>query len=313
MAPAAEAALAQHDQRDSCATAPMSIYAVLRAECRRRLYVHPIVWTAHHLELLGARFDAVIRLDRESTRRAQTTSDASDEQARVLKPPWCNRASLNAARSLVSRHDPDQQRAALGELLRTYGLKQVGMGMDQRKIAMQFRGKTVCHLRVQCVWSTRTGDRMMVSTNFDSISESRHRWVQGRESRARLYDRSDTAGYIMQGKKLKALQPAEAHQDPYIWGLLIALAQAQRRRQAAASDDAVARWRLCLLALPGAGARQLFCYRGWLPAAMLRRLDEPSAEVACPRVAIEVGTIDLTTRRDVSRRVWELLHEEELV
>ncbi|KAM3443925.1 hypothetical protein MY4824_000373 [Beauveria thailandica] len=153
----------------------------------------------------------------------------------------------------------------------------------------------------------------MVSTNFDSISESRHRWVQGRESRARLYDRSDTAGYIMQGKKLKALPPAEAHQDPYIWGLLIALAQAQRRRQAAASDDAVARWRLCLLALPGAGARQLFCYRGWLPAAMLRRLDEPSVEVAYPRVAIEVGTIDLTTRRDVSRRVWELLHEEELV
>ncbi|KAK8144170.1 hypothetical protein G3M48_006195 [Beauveria asiatica] len=243
MAPAAEAALARHDPRDSCDTAPMSIYAVLRAECRRRLYVHPIVWTAHHLELLGAGFDAVIRLDRESTRRAQTTSDARDEQARVLKPPWCNRACLNAARSLVSRHDPDQQRAALGELLRTYGLKQVGMGM--------------------------TGDRMMVSTNFDSISESRHRWVQGRESRARLYDRSDTAGYIMQGKKLKALQPAEAHQDPYIWGLLIALAQAQRRRQAAASDDAVARWRLCLLALPGAGARQLFCYRGWLPAAML--------------------------------------------
>ncbi|OAA38253.1 hypothetical protein BBO_07262 [Beauveria brongniartii RCEF 3172] len=152
----------------------------------------------------------------------------------------------------------------------------------------------------------------MVSTNFDSISESRHRWVQGGESRARLYDRGDTAGDIMRGKKLKALQPAKAHQDPYIRGLLIALAQAQRR-QAAAPDDGVARWRLCLLALPGAGARQLFCYRGWLPAAMPRRLDEPSAEVACPRVAIEVGTIDLTTRRDVARRVWELLREEELV
>ncbi|KAM3540265.1 hypothetical protein ARSEF1564_006830 [Beauveria bassiana] len=271
MTPAVEAAFARHDQQDSYATAPMSIYAVLRAESRRRLYVHPIVWTAHHLELLGARFDAVIRLDRQSAGRVQATSDISDNQARALKPPWCNRAILHVARSLVRRHDPYQQRAALGELLRTYGLQQVDMGRDRRKIAMQFRGKTVCHLRVQCVWSTRTGDRMMVSTNFDSISESRHRWVQGGESRARLYDRGDTAGYIMRGKKLKALQPAEAHQDPYIWGLLIALAQAQRRRQAAALDDAVARWRLCLLALPGAGARQLYCYRGWVPAAMLLR------------------------------------------
>lgn len=128
MTPAVEAALARHDQRDSYATAPMSIYAVLRADCRRRLYVHPIVWTAHHLELLGARFDAVVRLDRQSAGRVQATLDISDDQARALKPPWCNRASLDVARSLVRRHDPYQQRAALGELLRTYGLQQVDMG-----------------------------------------------------------------------------------------------------------------------------------------------------------------------------------------
>ncbi|KAM3485468.1 hypothetical protein MY8738_001234 [Beauveria namnaoensis] len=257
MTPAVEAALARHDQRDSYATAPMSIYAVLRAECRRRLYVRPIVWTAHHLELLGARFDAVIRLDRQSAGPVQATSDISDDQARALKPPWCNRASLHVARSLVRRHDPYQQRAALGELLRTYGLQQVDMG------------------------------RYGPAQNCDAIQREDCLPFEGPvrgESRARLYDRGDTAGYIMRGKKLKALQPVEAHHDPYIWGLLIALAQAQRRRQAAAPDDAVARWRLCLLALPGAGARQLYCYRGWVPAAMLHTCDKGGFVKPKPRL-----------------------------
>jgi len=35
---------------------PLSINGLIRKHCRNRLYVHPLQWTAQHLELLGYRF-----------------------------------------------------------------------------------------------------------------------------------------------------------------------------------------------------------------------------------------------------------------
>ncbi|KAM3508809.1 hypothetical protein MY11210_006595 [Beauveria gryllotalpidicola] len=45
-------------------------------------------------------------------------------------------------------------------------------------------------------------------------------------------------------------------------------------------------------------------------AALLR---EPSAAVACLDVAFRISTISLATPRNAARRVWEVLHEDELV
>ncbi|KAM3509556.1 hypothetical protein MY10362_000550 [Beauveria mimosiformis] len=116
------------------------------------------------------------------------------------------------------------------------------------------------------------------------------------------------AGLALKRLKFKALQPSRADQDPYIWALLIALAQAHKKL----APDAP-RWKVLLLAGPGPGARQLYCYQGWVPAPLLRRLDELSAKVACPAVAIRVSTISLEAPRDAARCIWEVLHEAELV
>ncbi|KAM3523879.1 hypothetical protein NHJ13051_004856 [Beauveria bassiana] len=88
-------------------------------------------------------------------------------------------------------------------------------------------------------------------------------------------------------KKEKALQPTIAFQDPYICSLLIA---AHRR-----SSPEAPGWKVLLLAVGGVGALRLYCYQSWVPAAFLRKLDEPSTAVACPDVVIRISTISLVS------------------
>ncbi|ATY62060.1 hypothetical protein A9K55_008406 [Cordyceps militaris] len=68
----------------------------------------------------------------------------------------------------------------------------------------------------------------MISTNFDAISEARHKWVhRGRARAGQNYGAALIL--IVRRKKEKALQPTMPCRDPYICGLLIALAQAHRK------------------------------------------------------------------------------------
>ncbi|KAM3547465.1 hypothetical protein ARSEF4850_010015, partial [Beauveria asiatica] len=89
----------------------------------------------------------------------------------------------------------------------------------------------------------------------------------------------NAAGLELKRKREKALKPKKAHEDPYIFSLLIALAQAQRRL-----NPEPERWEVHLLAIPGIKARRLYYYKGSVPAQLLKKLDEPSSEVACPEV-----------------------------
>ncbi|KAM3520205.1 hypothetical protein MY4038_009516 [Beauveria bassiana] len=98
------------------------------------------------------------------------------------------------------------------------------------------------------------------------------------------------AAFVVRLKKEKALQPTIAFQDPYICSLLIALAQAHRR-----SSPEAPGWKVLLLAVGGVGALRLYCYQSWVPAAFLRKLDEPSTAVACLDVVIRILTISLAT------------------
>ncbi|KAM3458606.1 hypothetical protein MY3296_000364 [Beauveria thailandica] len=271
-APAAKrhcARVARHDQRGSCNAALMSLDGAMRADCRRRLYVHPIAWTPHHLELLGVHFHKSKPLRRQRVGDAQAGSDAKDEQARTAGFPWDVEDSLRAIECMVG-WGKDLQRIAMTALLRSFGLSRLG---DWGRIEMQFRGETVCRL------------------------EARHKWVHGGKGRG---GQNYGAGLVVRRKKEKALQPIRAYRDPYICSLLIALAQAHRKL----APDAPC-WKVLLLAVPGVGAQQLYCYQGWVPAALLRRLDEPSATVACLDVAIRISTISLMTPRNAARRVWE--------
>lgn len=58
------AQVARHNQRGPNNATLMSLDAAMRADCRRRLYVHPIAWTPHHLELLRVHFNKAKPLSR---------------------------------------------------------------------------------------------------------------------------------------------------------------------------------------------------------------------------------------------------------
>ncbi|KAM3537251.1 hypothetical protein BM221_004134 [Beauveria bassiana] len=87
---------ARHDQRGPYNAAPMSLDAAMRADCRRRLYVHPIAWTPYHLELLGVHFHKARPLRRQCMGNTQAGSDANDELARPAGFPWDVEDSLRA-------------------------------------------------------------------------------------------------------------------------------------------------------------------------------------------------------------------------
>ncbi|KAM3471031.1 hypothetical protein MY8738_009499 [Beauveria namnaoensis] len=293
---------ARYDQQGPRNAIILSLDAAMRGECRRRLYVHPIAWTPYHLELLGVHFRLAKKpLRRQGSGDAQVGSHVDDKQRRATNLPRDVKDGLRAIECLVGWGE-DLQRIAMATLLQSYGLTRT---RNRDRIEMQSRGETVCRLHVQGVWTAKTEGQMMISTNFDAISKTRHKWVHGGKQRA---SQNYGAGFVVRLKKEKALQPIIAFKDPYICSLLIALAQAHRR-----SSPEAPGWKVLLLAVGGVGALQLYCYQSWVPAAFLRKLDEPSTAVACPDVVIRISTISLATPQDAARRIWEILHKDELV
>ncbi|KAM3497298.1 hypothetical protein MY10362_009346 [Beauveria mimosiformis] len=275
-----------------------SLNAAMRAERTSRLYVHPIAWTERHLQLLSVNFDCVKKLSRQCI-GDQSAVTRDESRATVL--PWNADDSLRAVEHLVASN-VDLQRSTLTDLLRSYGMRSTEGSEPCRRINMLFRRQTACHLKTEGIWQAKAGNRMMAYINFDTISELRHKWVHGRHGAAGR----NAAGLELKRKREKALKPKKAHEDPYIFSLLIALAQAQRRL-----DPEAERWEVHLLAIPGIKARRLYYYKGSVPAQLLKRLDEPSSEVACPEVVISIVKISLRRPREAARGLWEELHENE--
>lgn len=172
-----------------------------------------------------------------------------------------------------------------------------------RQIEMQFKGRFACQLKVEGVWRAKAGNRMIIYTNFDAIIELRHKWVHGK----RCATGRDGAGLEVRRKKEKALKPKNAHEDPYILSLLIALAQTQRKLEPEAQ-----RWKVLLLGIPGIGARRLYCYQGCVPAQLLERLDDSSSESVYSSFTIGIVKTSLSRPQEAARCLWEVLHENEI-
>ncbi|KAM3512712.1 hypothetical protein MY11210_003665 [Beauveria gryllotalpidicola] len=290
-------AVRRHGQLD--AVAPMSLNDSMLAESRTRLYVHPIAWTDRQLELLRVGFDGVKTLGRQYMGDQAILDTTCAPKLTGL--PWDSDSTLRATENLFSLN-LGLQKSAMADLLRSFGLRTEGCE-PCRRIEMRFRGQIACQLDVEGLWRAKAGDRMMIYTNFDAISELRKKWVHGKKGTTSR----NGVGLEVKRKKERALKPKKAHKDPYIWSLLIALAQAQRKL-----EPDVQRWRVLLLAIPGIGAQRLYCYECWVPAQLLKKLDEPSSEVACPQVTVSIIKMSLTRPREAARCLWEELHENEL-
>lgn len=108
-------------QRDRCnAFMQTSLDALIRAESKSRLYVHPIAWTGRHLQLLGVSFDSVKKLGCHCM-DDQTGPDTRGV-TKLTVSPWGGESSLRATENL-SAMNVGLQRLAMADLLRSYGLR----------------------------------------------------------------------------------------------------------------------------------------------------------------------------------------------
>lgn len=113
----------EHDTQStqpSCTAASpqfLSLDAAMRAQPRRRLYVHPLAGGERHLELLGAAFDAVKPWDRRHDDGAHDDAAATTATTKI----WDSPDSLCLVGRLSGRL-VDFQRLAMTELLLLFGL-----------------------------------------------------------------------------------------------------------------------------------------------------------------------------------------------
>ncbi|KAJ5567626.1 hypothetical protein N7535_006932 [Penicillium sp. DV-2018c] len=176
-----------------------------------RLYVQPIVWTADHLRLLELRFLPVKREGREQTQPPSgdingtpdsTVDDiaiGSQEKKRFDVP------DMNLAVERLCSRNLDSKKFSTREVL-----LYCNMHLESECVPFYFDGKPVANLRTDGIFWSHTTSPCVACLAFPAIERLRRRLLR---------------------KRLRALEPQDPSEDPYIAAVLIALAQAQRRHQ----------------------------------------------------------------------------------
>ncbi|KAK2593599.1 hypothetical protein QQS21_008687 [Conoideocrella luteorostrata] len=146
--------------------------------------------------------------------------------------------------------------------------------------------------------------------NFETVSRQRDQYVFGAQN---VEGRANVVILARGKKKLQAMEPATAWEDPYIAGILVALAQEQReqqrhagRRADGADADVDGSQTVYAIGVPGGTAVELYLYAAVIPAEFLDKFEMPSEASECGGVVIRYYTVNLTeekTAADLIRRV----------
>ncbi|QKX61151.1 uncharacterized protein TRUGW13939_08298 [Talaromyces rugulosus] len=255
---------------------PGSIQALLRDHCRVRLYVPPIAWTSKQLRLLNCQF---VLQDGRRTRPAPLNSGLHDDGS-------------SAAGGVAQRKLGRTTRAAT-YLTRTGTLTT----KNPKCLAFYFDCRPVARVSSDLVFSSNSVTPSLAYITFDKIQSLRKRHVHVLSSK-----KINAPVLRIRQKKLNSLEPQNLAEDPYIVGILIALAQEQRwlreQQQGLQGQDtdvitsnqveevpavitsSVAKsscsFKVQVLALQGIAAGALYVYTANIPSEFLDKFEEPS-------------------------------------
>ncbi|CAK96872.1 hypothetical protein M747DRAFT_359474 [Aspergillus niger ATCC 13496] len=196
-------------------TEPNSIESNLRANNRDRLYVPPVAWTLRHLRLLGCGFTLQTSQRKERPHSQVVLSDSPVRHLPKPNMPSDLRRSLLACRPSIEIADSHSS-----EFLSFY-----------------FRRQSVASIWTEGVFSRNSTGPSLAYVTFDGIQSRRSKYVHnspGKGFNEPVFRTCD--------KKLRSLQPANTIEDPYIMGILIALAQEQWHRQSNEQHEEEAAW-----------------------------------------------------------------------
>lgn len=125
---------------------------------------------------------------------------------------------------------------------------------------------------------------------------------------ARLLEMNNPVG-LRKEKLLHRLQPAMEAEDPYIIGILIALAQQQQRlRDENGAPPPTTGEKVYALFLPEAPAEVMYFYKAVIPRAFLRKLEYPWEAHECPQVTVSYRSVDLTDPAKALGRIERLFY-----
>ncbi|TPR06850.1 Methyltransferase domain family protein [Aspergillus niger] len=121
-------------------------------------------------------------------------------------------------------------------MLRRNNLKK-GFLTSSEFLSFYFRRQSVASIWTEGVFSRKSTGPSLAYVTFDGIQSRRSKYVHnspGKGFNEPVFRTCD--------KKLRSLQPANTIEDPYIMGILIALAQEQWHRQSNEQHEEEAAW-----------------------------------------------------------------------
>ncbi|PYH69194.1 uncharacterized protein BO88DRAFT_415123 [Aspergillus vadensis CBS 113365] len=299
---------------------PNSIESFLRDNSRDRLYVPPIAWTLRHLRLLGCRFTLQTSKRKE---RPHSQVVISDSPVHDLRKPNLPADLRRAMLQFGGRRTSEVRKTAIKEIVGAYGFSRLSHSYES--LSFYFRQQPVASVWTEGVFSRKSTGPSLAYVTFDGIQSRRSKFVHnspGKGFNEPVFRTCD--------KKLRSLQPENTVEDPYIMGILVALAQEQRRHrqinehdgEEAAECSIMQRddghttnstssgtpppcgtdrsphncgqcLRVAVLATSGVKDEGLYVYTASISVAFLRKFDEQWRSSPSPPVMIEYYSIPL--------------------
>ncbi|PWY74843.1 hypothetical protein BO83DRAFT_443884 [Aspergillus eucalypticola CBS 122712] len=200
---------------------PNSIESILRDNSRDRLYVPPVAWTLRHLRLLGCRFTLQTSKRKERpTPQLVLLGSPVHNLRRPNLPADLRRAMLQFG----GRRTSEVKKTAIKETVGAYGFSRLSHSYES--LSFNFRLQPIASVWTEGVFSRNSTGPSLAYVTFDGIQSRRSKFVHsspGKGFNEPVFRTCD--------KKLRSLQPEHTVEDPYIMGILIALAQEQRRHR----------------------------------------------------------------------------------
>ncbi|GAO18441.1 hypothetical protein UVI_02042450 [Ustilaginoidea virens] len=228
------------------------------------------------------------RLITQSSRSVPAASDGQAEDTptaddAALTPSefnlWCAVARLRAQYEW-------SQRNGMIDIIEGLGLPRT---VDY--LTLYYGGRAVDDIPTSAVFKAETGPGRLAFIHLRKIEKIRDKHLGLKHARSldKLFAKNKPVA-TRTFKKLQRLQPAVETEDPYIAGILIALAQEQRQARGRASAE-----RVRAIALPYLKhfSTKAYFYTACIPKAFLDRLERPWEAGECDEVTVRYGGISL--------------------
>ncbi|KAI1194969.1 hypothetical protein F5X97DRAFT_309521 [Nemania serpens] len=290
---------------------PLSVTGLIRKHCGNRLYVHPLQWTAQHLELLGYRFvrkgNEELRAHSQHQNSLQLPSEAIMRRTTFLLRMPCL---------------PEFNTTFIIELLAACNVIQ----LDRSRLPFDFKRQTIATVPTSGIFAPCSNTATFAFLNLACVQSERDRSIGLSMSRKLV-------GPVrrIRRKRQQRLQPSNEAEDPYIAAVLIALAQGlqhqhqhqQQKQTANGPND-------CLESVPAKldptvlpqqtatdievrllalarDALSLYFYKASIPSKSLDMLNEPSHYHDANVVQLSYHVIRLNSRENLFQNIHSII------